>query len=65
LENLRKDAPRDTKGTDLLVARFNGNHGAALALAHIVDGDVSKFTRQIHTTCLTDAAVARAAMVAS
>ncbi|KAJ7796371.1 hypothetical protein B0H14DRAFT_2915560 [Mycena olivaceomarginata] len=50
LENLRKDAPRDTEGTDLLVARFNGNHGAALALAHIVDGDVFNFARHINKT---------------
>jgi hypothetical protein len=65
LENLRKDTPRDTEGTDLLVARFNGNHGAALALAHIVDGDVFKFARHINKTCLTDAAVARTTMADS
>ncbi|KAJ7735449.1 hypothetical protein B0H14DRAFT_2994903 [Mycena olivaceomarginata] len=65
LENLRKDAPRDTEGTDLLVARFNGNHGAALALAHIVDGDVFNFMRHVNKTCLTDAAVARTTMADS
>ncbi|KAJ7705661.1 hypothetical protein B0H14DRAFT_3027330 [Mycena olivaceomarginata] len=65
LENLHKDAPRDTEGTDLLVARFNGNHGAALALAHIVNGDVFNFARHINKTCLTDAAVARTTMADS
>jgi hypothetical protein len=65
LENLCKDTPHDTEGTDLLVTRFNGNYGAAIALARIVDvnGNISKFTRQIHKTCLTDAAVARVSMV--
>ncbi|KAJ7667230.1 hypothetical protein B0H14DRAFT_3074024 [Mycena olivaceomarginata] len=57
LENLRKDAPRDTEGTDLLVT--------PLASAHIVDGDVFNFARHINKTCLTDAAVARTTMADS